>query len=406
MSIVLKTRRTFSTFISSFEVIQTLPLVVRRPHLTPQQRSRAKRLLHRSARKLGIMDEVIKQQISIIQKKIKTEMPWEQDETFAQPFHSYDPSTSQWFAHTSTAHHLPTSAEITHLELFSWNIDFMLPFSDSRMTAALAHLSNLLTNLPGTTAPVIFLQECTPSDLRLLASTPWIQQHFAVTDLDNSMWANAHYGTTTLVSRKCPVQQVFRVHFSATNQERDGLFTDLLLNDHRLFRLCNTHLESLALKPPLRPKQLEIIATHLHSPSIPFALVAGDFNAIEPFDRGLHTTTNLTDAYLSLGGQEDTPEGYTWGQQAATHLREQFGCSRMDKIFFRGKGASCVEFERFGKDVEVQDDGEKGSIVGLGFERAWVTDHLGVRGSFELTAAVKEDGEEEGEGTEAGKGKL
>ncbi|KAK6417253.1 hypothetical protein LTR95_017365, partial [Oleoguttula sp. CCFEE 5521] len=332
------------------------------------------------------MDEVIKQQISIIHNNIKTDVPWEQDESFPQPLHLYNPSASQWFAHASTAHQLPTSAEITHLELFSWNIDFMLPFGDSRMSAALTHFETLLSKLPGSTAPVIFLQECTPSDLRLLASTPWIQQHFAITDLDSGMWANAHYGTTTLISRKCPVQQVFRMHFSATNQERDGLFTDLLLNDHRIFRLCNTHLESLALRPPLRPKQLELIAAHLHSSALAFALVAGDFNAIEPFDRSLHTDTKLTDAYLSLGGAEDTEEGYTWGQQAATHLREQFGCSRMDKIFFRGEGARCVAFERFGKGVEVQDEGEGERIVGLGFESAWVTDHLGVMGRFEVAA--------------------
>ncbi|OQO12654.1 hypothetical protein B0A48_02117 [Cryoendolithus antarcticus] len=347
------------------------------------------------------MDEVIKEQISIIHNNIKTDVPWEQDESFPQPFHLYDPSASQWFAHASTAHQVPTSTETTHLELFSWNIDFMLPFGDSRMTAALAHLDSLISELPESTASVIFLQECTPSDLRLLASTPWIQQHFAITDLDNSMWANAHYGTTTLISRKYPVQQVFRVHFSATNQERDGLFADLLLDDHKLFRLCNTHLESLALKPPLRPKQLELIAAHLHSSALAFALVAGDFNAIEPFDRSLHTENNLADAFLSLRGQEDTDKAYTWGQQAATHLREQFGRSRMDKIFFRGDGARCLDFKRFGDGVEVASEDEKGKIVGLGFERAWVTDHLGVRGRFELGG-----GGGKGESDESGRGKL
>nr|OQO25751.1 hypothetical protein B0A51_08663 [Rachicladosporium sp. CCFEE 5018] len=144
---------------------------------------------------------------------------------------------------------------------------------------------------------------------------------------------------------------------------------------------------------------MELIAAHLHSPSIPFALVAGDFNAIEPFDRSLHTDTKLTDAFLSLGGVEDTEEGYTWGQQAATHLREQFGCSRMDKIFFRGDGARCVGFERFGQGVEVQDPAEGERITGLGFDKAWITDHLGVRARFEVIAA--------GNGqVENGKGKL
>lgn len=112
--------------------------------------------------------------------------------------------------------------------------------------------------------------------------------------------------------------------------------------------------------------------------------MAGDFNAIQDFDRHLHSDNGLKDAYIEVGGEEDSESGYTWGQQAATKLREQFGCSRMDKVFFVGDGLQLKGFEQFGADVEVDDPRERDEIVKLGFDRPWVTDHLGVVGKFEV----------------------
>jgi len=111
--------------------------------------------------------------------------------------------------------------------------------------------------------------------------------------------------------------------------------------------------------------------------------MAGDFNAIQDLDRCLHFNNGLKDAYLELGGEEDSEEGYTWGQQAATSKREQFGCSRMDKVFFCG-GLQLRGFERFGAGVELGDTKEREETVRLGFERPWITDHLGVVARFEV----------------------
>lgn len=118
-------------------------------------------------------------------------------------------------------------------------------------------------------------------------------------------------------------------------------------------------------------------------------LVAGDFNAIQPFDRTLHVDDNndLKDAFLELGGKEDTEEGYTWGQQAATKLRTQFGCSRMDKVYFCGR-VKLLSFERFGQDVLVEGQEEGKKIVELGFEKPWVTDHLGVTAELEVLRSL------------------
>ncbi|KAI1734992.1 Endonuclease/exonuclease/phosphatase [Xylaria scruposa] len=282
---------------------------------------------------------------------------------------------------------------IKNLALFSWNIDFMLPHGNSRMTSALSELETQLGKLPPTTAAVIFLQECTPSDLEVIGETGWVRSAFARTDVGSEAWASGMYGTTTLVDRRLAVGGVFRVHFGLTKMERDALFVDVLFHhpsspgeegnekkgkQRRIIRFCNTHLESLAQVPAYRPPQAALAAKFMQDEGVHGALLAGDLNAIEPFDRTLHSVNNLHDAYLSLGGAEDSEEGYTWGQQAMPQLRQMYGCSRMDKVWYCG-GVTVPKFERFGADVEVKDEKEKEEIKRWGgFEKAWVTDHLGV----------------------------
>lgn len=168
--------------------------------------------------------------------------------------------------------------------------------------------------------------------------------------------------------------------------ERDGLFVDIDVGTEKPIRLCNTHLESLALEPPYRPLQLELCSRYLHDSCVSAGILAGDLNAIQDFDKHLHSDNNLKDAYLELGGREDDAEaGHTWGQQAATTQRERFGTSRMDKVFYHG-GVQCVSFERFGMDVLVEDEEERQQIVQLGFDKPWITDHLGIKAVFAVSA--------------------
>jgi tyrosyl-DNA phosphodiesterase 2 len=279
------------------------------------------------------------------------------------------------------------------MAIYSWNIDFMLPHGDARMNAALAHLEELTSQHRSdeNTAVVINLQECVPSDLLNIGQKPWIRDNFYCTDMDTSTWGSGLYGTTTLVDRRLEISSCFRVHYSATKMERDALFVDISLKSDKAIRLCNTHLESLASEPPLRPAQMNIIATHMRDESISGAVVTGDFNAIQPFDRTLHTDNTLEDAYLILGGEEgdgrgDDKGGYTWGQQALPELCRLYGCSRMDKVYFCGDSLKISEFERFGADVE-PDHGEEDArkdLLSFGFEKPWITDHLGVKAVFDI----------------------
>lgn len=191
-------------------------------------------------------------------------------------------------------------------------------------------------------------------------------------------------GTITLLDRRLPIVSSFRVHYSATRMERDVLITDVVLRN-RTVRLCNSHLESLALSPPYRIPQMKLIGSYMHDDGIDAAIAAGDFNAIQPFDATLHNDNGLSDAYLEQGGNEADSAGHTWGQQAATVQRERFGTSRMDKVYYTPTQAlKLLAFATFGADVVLDNAVEADELVKLGFEKPWVTDHLGVKAVFEV----------------------
>ncbi|ROW02530.1 hypothetical protein VMCG_06134 [Cytospora schulzeri] len=340
------------------------------------------------------MEAIIAQAIKDTTALRKTSVPWSPDEPYAQAYYAFDSATSSWVSKTPGATEAAQDSQgagITKIALFTWNIDFMLPFAESRMRPALTYLDGLTSPdaLGPTTAPVIFLQECVPSDLATIAAQPWVRERYHLLDTDPTHWATTHYGTTILVDSRLPITSAFRVHYSKTRMDRDALFVDVSLNGSSKVRLCNTHLESMVFDPPYRPPQVQLVARYMREAGVHAALAAGDFNAIQPFDRTLHADNGLKDAFLELGGREDTDGGFTWGQQAATKLRGQFGCSRMDKVFFCG-GVRLVRFERFGGDVMTEGEEEGRQIVELGFEKPWVTDHLGVMAEVEIVPGGKE----------------
>lgn len=273
------------------------------------------------------------------------------------------------------------------IRLLSWNIDVLVGFAEERMHAALKYLEQLVSSSPSDVAIVIFLQEMGQSDLEQIRNSTWIKKRFNITDVYNSHWLSPLYGTTTLVDQRLHINNVFRVPW-ISKFHRDGLFVDIGLShpesqsgDAKVLRLCNTHLESLVADPPVRPLQLAAAAEYLQQPEVACALLAGDLNAIQPFDRTLHVENNLDDAYLDLGGTEDSDEGYTWGQQVPQWMKDTFGCSRMDKILFRGE-VRPNKFARIGMGVKVAENVRE--EVEKEIDGGWVTDHYGVMGNFEL----------------------
>jgi tyrosyl-DNA phosphodiesterase 2 len=243
------------------------------------------------------MDRVIQEAVQLVEAKRKTsdQQPWPLDEPFSQACHRYH--GTDWLPIDTGSEHLNSS--LHRLDVWSWNIDFMLPFPSQRMEAALRHLQRLIeteaeTHESGDLAHVIFLAECLESDIGLLCQDAWVQSNFCLTDLDFRNMASGHYGTAMLIDRRLAIQSCFRVHYSKTRMERDGLFVDVMLNSKRI-RLCTTHAESLALQPAYRPLQLEICARHMHDPLVYASVLAGDLNAIEPADENIHVENELRD---------------------------------------------------------------------------------------------------------------
>ncbi|KAK4101446.1 hypothetical protein N658DRAFT_558936 [Parathielavia hyrcaniae] len=283
--------------------------------------------------------------------------------------------------------------------VLSWNIDFMRPQDDARMSAALDHLHSLVRDKP--TPQVIMLNEMTASDLALIKQTGWVREGYHLTDASPDHWESpGHYGTTILVPHgssesspnlprmMMPITSVSRLHYARTAMQRDALFIDIALptssssssSTTSTLRLCTTHLESLPMVPPKRPDQLAAAAAHLRRAHA--GVLAGDLNAIEAFDRTLPAECGLRDAYLESGGAEGDEGGMTWGQMAGTGERSRFGLSRMDKVLFCGR-IRLVGFERFGMDVVVEDEVAGRELVEeCDLEKAWVTDHLGVKAEF------------------------
>jgi tyrosyl-DNA phosphodiesterase 2 len=92
-------------------------------------------------------------------------------------------------------------------------------------------------------------------------------------------------------------------------------------------RLVNVHLESLAINPSLRPRQLAICAAYVNV--LGRGIVAGDFNPVLPEDDELVRTNGLTDAWTQVHPNEP---GHTWG----VHGEHAFPPGRLGKVAVLG----------------------------------------------------------------------
>ncbi|KAM3415744.1 hypothetical protein BST61_g9256 [Cercospora zeina] len=134
------------------------------------------------ARRDNKMDALVQRSIKLVEDKKRSSISWKLDEPWHQPYYLHD--GDRWTAREPKASN-PSNASISKLALYSWNIDFMLPFPESRMKAALKYLEERLAQ-SNDTAVAIYLQECVESDLKTVSEQPWIQQNFCISDIDTS----------------------------------------------------------------------------------------------------------------------------------------------------------------------------------------------------------------------------
>ncbi|KAH6850965.1 Endonuclease/exonuclease/phosphatase [Chaetomium sp. MPI-CAGE-AT-0009] len=341
---------------------------------------------------LGSLKHMARRQIAP-QPQLTTMFPtiqsWKRGELAPQAYHTF--RDGLWYpveAQGSTVPAGATTPRSFQFAVLSWNIDFMRPEDDARMASALKHLHGLVADKP--VPSVIMLNEMTKPDLKLIKNATWVREGYNITDVNTDHWESATYGTCMLLPRSLPLTSVSRLHYTNTAMMRDALFADVALPGGRALRLCTTHLESLRVAPPRRPAQLAAAALHLRQAHA--GVLGGDLNAIEGFDLGLHAECGLRDAYLESGAKEGEEGGMTWGYQSGLAQRERFGLGRLDKILFCGGALKLLAFERFGMDVVVEEEGPAARLVYGDLEKAWVTDHLGVRAEFRVEVPEEEEG--------------
>ena len=122
------------------------------------------------------MDDLVNRAISLAEQNTRTasSVPWKADESWKQTWHLYFTDTQQWMEAQSAPTPQQRQQPTKRLALYSWNIDFMLPYTDFRMLAAIRHLESLVQDQQDRegTATVVFIQECVASDLILIAADP------------------------------------------------------------------------------------------------------------------------------------------------------------------------------------------------------------------------------------------
>lgn len=259
----------------------------------------------------------------------------------------------------------------TSLTLVTWNVDFMTPYANERLTVALDYLRfHVFPEYRGDQPPpcLILLQEIKADAFETLLAHPWVRAYFMVVPGSTADgWPRgAAYGIVTLVARSTLLADSSCVHFGETRMWRSALVTDVLLGGAepraRVLRVVNTHLESLLEGTNRRVAQMGVIASLLTEAGTFGGIVGGDMNAIAPSDETLAEDNGLSDAWEHR--RDGAEDGATWGYQPT----DRFPPGRLDKILYTRND-----------DLEIRD--VRRIAIGLTMPLAggaWVSDHYGL----------------------------
>jgi tyrosyl-DNA phosphodiesterase 2 len=128
---------------------------------------------------------------------------WKKGEPAHQEYFTF--TNDAWYpieAQGSTSPQGLETPKSFQFSVLSWNIDFVRPLDDARMSAALKHLHSLVI---GQANPnIIMLNEMTRSDLALIKSTDWVRLNYNITDVSPLHWESPGYGSHPLTSLPPP----------------------------------------------------------------------------------------------------------------------------------------------------------------------------------------------------------
>jgi poly(A) polymerase len=247
------------------------------------------------------------------------------------PAYRYDPETSAWLEAPPAPETLPAPAE---LSVASFNVLFDLYEPElldtgRRTTAAISQLRQV-------DADIIALQEVTPPFLRELLGTPWIREHFFLSDGPDATTVTP-YGVVLL--SRFPFASLTQSIFSRDKRTIAG---ELALRGGSLW-VATTHLTSNA-DPHSSTTRAAQIRTMLHraqwmeahGSEVPDLLVMGDFNFGDGAPEAqLFAEAGFVDVWTTLRPGEP---GYTYdpARNALAALTTSAGQSqRFDHIMMR-----------------------------------------------------------------------
>ncbi|KAL0937446.1 endonuclease exonuclease phosphatase family protein [Colletotrichum truncatum] len=275
-----------------------------------------------------------------------------------QSWHEYNHRNSDWepvsdSTNTNAASGPHQQDDRKHeFTLASWNVDAFSPLPNDRLSAI---LSSLFDNSPS--PDIIFLQEVCKPMISCILEDQRVRNSWYCSEKDGIGMAGHLFMTVTLISKSRfgprasfgSLGKLSRIKYHS-RYGRDALCSEVNIlssgkhepkqPEYRRIQLINVHLDSLALTPSYRPRQLSVVATLLHEAG--HGLVAGDFNPVLPEDQTLIEENNLIDAWKAVHGDEP---GYTWGVDG----NEPFPPNRMDRIAMIGLEPFRMEVMRPGK---------------------------------------------------------
>lgn len=302
-----------------------------------------------------------------------------------QHWHHFDPAAKQWVPFRPSSKEtsenqtkLPqeTTTSSKDLVLVTWNIDAASPYAQERASEIITFITGL-----NPSPTLIFFQEVSKQALQRILSDERVRSSWIASEGDDRVWGAQPFATMTLLLKTSPAVPgpIWRVSYPSYFG-RDALLCDLFVGSQdqefesesaRLrLRLANVHLDSLALQPSNRPRQLSILASFLRAAGM--GVVAGDFNPVLPEDEGLVEGNGLLDVWTVLRGGET---GFTWG----TDGKQRFPPRRMDKVVglgVEGRSIRVLEAGRLGLE------GMGGECDGGDGEGLLWSDHHGLVCSF------------------------
>ena len=301
--------------------------------------------------------------------------------------------------------HSKLAKDIKTLRIATWNIWF----DECRMEKRMNSIMNIISNHK---IDIFCFQELTQKSLEYLQAHDYIQKEntFYISSSDIADIGN--YGN--IIFSKYPISNVNILQFNATNMSRKLVTADININNET-FKICTTHLESLANNRALRISQLSQSIKFLMTDNsndaktkIDHYIFCGDFNECGTINDDVlpFPDTQFKDCWIDYHDKDwkKTNPGWTMAEMNG------FAAWRPDRIYhafnydYSQKSYKEFIFEDEESKGMKQDDNIPLLDLDMGLDEDMKVDLCELNSDNETSKSDKE--KEESKDQEMGKWKL